>query len=78
MEVMEDFCFDQSNQFKRRMKVYEKEITQMTDRDDGDDRGSSLLRGLEGCETKTKHLIESFNDLMMNRSKDDFVPKSTE
>ena len=78
MEVMEDFCFDQSNQFKKRMKVYEKEIAQMAERDDTNDRGSSLLNGLDGCETKTRHLIESFNDLMMNRSKDDFIPKSTE
>ena len=78
MDVMEDFCFDQSSQFKKRMRVYEKEMTRMTERDDRDDRGSSLLSGLAGCETKTKHLIGSFNDLMMNRSNDDFVPKSTE
>ena len=58
MEVMEDFCFDQSNQFKKRMRVYEKEITQMTERDGANDRGSSLLSGLDGCEMKTKHLIE--------------------
>ena len=50
----------------------------MTERDGANDRGSSLLSGLDGCEMKTRRLIESFNDLMMNRSKDDFVPKSTE
>ena len=78
MEVMEDFCFDQSSLFKRRMQVYEKELTKMTDREGDDMQVDPILSGLEGCETKTRHMIEQFNDLMMNRSSDDFVPKTTE
>jgi len=78
MEVMEDFCFDQSNQFKRRLKVYEKELAQSADRDGEASRSEGILRGFEGCEGKTKRLIGLFNDLLMNRTKDEFVPKSTD
>ena len=78
MDAMEDFCFDQSSQFKKRMRVYEKEMAKVADRDGDDSRDDAILRGFEGCETKTRHMIELFNDLMTDRSKDDFVPKSTE
>ena len=68
MEVLEDFCPDASSQFKRRLKVYESELSLAADRDGGDKRNDGVLRGFEGCEGKTKRLIEMFNDLLTNRS----------
>ena len=68
MEVLEDFCYDQSNQFKKRLKVYESELSRAADRDQGNKGSEGVLSGLEDCETKTKSLIVMFNDLLTNRS----------
>ena len=51
----------------------------MTKSADGNGFGKlndGLLKGFEGCEGKTKRLIEIFNDLITNRAKNDFVPRS--
>ena len=76
MEVAQDFCHDQSSQFRRRLKVYERELTRAADRGLGSSTNDGVLRGFEGCEGKTKRLIELFNDFITNQSKDEFVPKS--
>ena len=68
MEVLEDFCYDQSNQFKRRLKVYESELSLATDRESDSKGSEGVLGGFEGCEAKTKSLLEMFNDLLLNRT----------
>ena len=76
MEVAQDFCHDQSSQFRRRLKVYERELTRAADRGPGNSANDGVLRGFEGCEAKTKRLIELFNDFITNQTKDEFVPKT--
>ena len=56
--------------------MYEGELTRMADREVGDRLNDGVLRGFEGCEGKTKRLIELFNDLVTNRTKEEFVPRS--
>lgn len=51
-------------------------MTQISDRGVKERLNDGVLRGFEGCEGKTKRLIELFNDLVTNQSKDDFVPRS--
>ena len=76
MEVAQDFCHDQSSQFRKRLKVYERELTRAADRGPGSVAHDEVLRGFEGCEGKTKRLIELFNDFITNQSKDEFMPKT--
>ena len=76
MDISQDFCFDQADQFKRRLKVYEGEFAHAADQEGGNKLNDGVLKGFEGSEGKTRRLIELFNDWMMNRTKDEFVPRS--
>ena len=56
--------------------MYEGELTRAADAEGGNQRNCGVLRGFEGCEGKTKRLIELFNDLVTNRTKDEFIPRT--
>lgn len=76
MEVALDFCHNQSSQFRQRLKVYERELTRTADRGPGGAANDEVLWGFEGCEGKTKRLIELFSDFITNQSKDEFMQKT--
>ena len=56
--------------------MYEGELTRAADADGRHRLNYEVLGGFEGCEGKTKRLIEIFNDLVTNRTKDEFVPRT--